>query len=47
MLTLPLCSRRYADGYCNGCGRGPRHLGYPQPWLDATYTNLGYDKDDR
>ena len=27
----------YADGYCNGCGRGPRHLGYPQVWLDAAY----------
>ena len=24
---------RYADGYCNGCGRGPRHLGYPSWWL--------------
>ena len=27
----------YADGYCTGCGRGPRHLGYPQVWLDAAY----------
>lgn len=26
---------RYADGYCNGCGRGSRHLGYPPWWLRA------------
>ena len=25
----------YADGYCNGCGRAPRHMGYPAWWLTA------------
>ena len=25
----------YADGYCNSCGHGPRHLGYPAWWLNA------------
>ena len=29
----------YADGYCNGCGKGPKHLGYPQAWLDDVYGN--------
>ena len=24
----------YADGYCNNCGHGPRHLGYPTWWLN-------------
>ena len=28
----------YADGFCNGCGRGGRHLGYSQQWLDRVYT---------
>ena len=29
----------YADGYCNGCGRGPRHLGYPRWWLASKEVN--------
>jgi dipeptidase len=24
----------YADGYCNNCGHGPRHIGYPTWWLN-------------
>ena len=27
----------FADGYCNDCGEGTRHLGYPQQWLDDVY----------
>ena len=30
----------YADGYCNGCGEGTRHIGYPQLWLDDVYEPL-------
>ena len=33
---------RYADGYCNSCGRGPRHLGYPAWWLRSKA--VGYEK---
>lgn len=30
----------YADGYCNDCGRAPRHVGYPAWWLEAVnYTH--------
>jgi len=32
---------RYADGYCNDCGRGPRHLGYPTWWLRDVSSGLG------
>lgn len=28
----------YADGFCNGCGKGAHRLGYPQTWLDQVYS---------
>lgn len=30
---------KYADGYCSGCGHGPRRIGYPLWWLKA----VGYE----
>lgn len=27
----------YADGFCNGCGQGAHHIGYPTSWLDEVY----------
>ena len=32
---------RYGEGFCNDCGHGPRHAGYPAWWLTAVNYSRG------
>lgn len=32
---------RYGEGFCDSCGHGPRHLGYPAWWLRAVNYSAG------